>query len=223
MKNVTLKILVLVLIATVWGCSSVNQANIEPNQVNSTPIAATATNIDARTDKIKFKTEGGSDLFSLKQQADGAKLVDSKEQELARIKADKSGKIKLKNSAEKTLGYVVTKQGYWKVENPEQNKDLYILRRQNNGDYKLEDAANKEVYQIKPRNDGLEILTPNNQLVYKIKVKEGKISLRNSSEKTIFSTKSGISPIAFACFGFDVLTREQQAALAYAVNSTGGQ
>ncbi|MBD2448392.1 hypothetical protein H6G76_14735 [Nostoc sp. FACHB-152] len=223
MKNAILKVSLLVLIATVWGCNSVNKANIEPNQVNSTPIAATATNIDARTDKIKFKTEGGSDLFSLKQQADGAKLVDGKEQELARIKADKSGKIKLKNSADKTLGYVVTKQDHWKVENPEQNKDLYILRKQNNGDYQLEDAAKKEIYQIKSRNDGLEILTPNNQLVYKIKVKEGKISLRNPSEKTIFSTKSGISSIAFACFGFDVMTREQQAALAYAVNSTGGR
>lgn len=224
MKNVILRTSVLVLLmAAMWGCSSANKTNVEQNQATGAPIAATTTNVDARTDKIKFKTEGGSDLFSLKQQADGAKLVDGKEQELARIKVDNPGKIKLKNAADKTLGYVVVKQGYWKLENPEQNKDLYILRKQNNGDYKLEDAANREVYQVKPRDNGLEILTSNNQLVYKIKVKEGKTSLRNSSEKTIFSTKSSISPIAFACFGFDVLTREQQAALAYAVNSTGGQ
>jgi hypothetical protein len=224
MKKAILKISVLVfLLAVIGGCNTANKTNIATNQASSSPIAATATNVDARTDKIKFKTEGGSDLFSLKQQADGAKLVDGKEQELARMKADKPGKIKFKNAADKTLGYVVIKQGYWKLENPEQNKELYILRKQSNGNYKLEDAANKEIYQIKPRDNGLEILKYNNQLVYKIKVKEGKISLRNPSEKTIFSTKSGISPIAFACFGFDVLTREQQAALAYAVNSTGGQ
>jgi len=224
MKNVILKLsLVVFLLTNIWSCNSTNQTNIEPSQANSTPIVATANNVDARTDKIKFKTEGGSDLFALKQQGDGAKLVDGKEQELTRIKVDKPGKIKFKNAAEKTLGYVVIKQGSWKLENPEQNKELYILRKQNNGNYKLEDAANKEIYQIKSRDNGLEILNPSNQLVYKIKIKEGKTSLRTSSEKTVFSTKSGISPIAFACFGFDVLTREQQAALAYAVNSTGGQ
>lgn len=217
------KISVLVfLLATLWGCNQENKSNIEP-KASITPIAATITKVDARTDKIKFKTESGSDLFALKQQADGAKLVDGKEKELVRIKTDKPGKIKFKNAAEKTLGYVVIKQGYWKLENPEQNQELYIFRQQNSGNYKLEDAANKEIYQIKPRDNGLEILKPNNQLVYKIKVKNGKTSLINPSEKTIFSTKSSMTPIAFACFGFDVLTREQQAALAYAVNSTGGK
>jgi len=32
-----------------------------------------------------------------------------------------------------------------------------------------------------------------------------------------------LTPIAIACFGFDVLTREQKAALAYAVNDSGVQ
>jgi hypothetical protein len=121
------------------------------------------------------------------------------------------------------LGYIVTEKGYWKVENPEQNKELYILRRQDDGNYKLEDAAKKEIYLINASQNGLEIRTPDKKLVYGVKIKEGKTSLRDASGKTVFSTKSSLSPIAFACFGFDVLTREQQAALAYAVNLTGGK
>ncbi|MBE9209983.1 hypothetical protein IQ244_26515 [Nostoc sp. LEGE 06077] len=225
MKNTALKISILVLLmTTILGCSSTNKASVEPNPVATPPaVAENTTNVATQSEKIKFKTEGGTDLFSLKQQADGAKLVDSKEQELIRIKADKSGKVKFKNAADKTLGYVVTEKGYWKLENAAQNQDLYILRKQNNGAFNLEDTDKKLVYQIKSDDKGLEIVKPNNQLVYQVKIKEGKTALKNSSGKTVFYTKSSILPIAFACFGFDVLNREQQAALAYAVNLTGGQ
>ncbi|MBW4554756.1 MAG: hypothetical protein KME59_02225 [Trichormus sp. ATA11-4-KO1] len=223
MKNMIGKVLVLgFLITALLGCSN-NKTEIELSKENVSPTTVTATNVADRTDKIKFKTEGGSDLFALKQQADGAKLVDGNDQELARIKADKSGKIKIKNASDKVLGYVVTAKGYWKLENPEQSQDLYILRRQNDGNYQLENAAKKEIYQIKTRKDGWGIETPDKKLVYQVRIKAGKTSLRNASANTVFSTKSEISPIAFTCFGLDVLTREQQAALAYAVNLTGGQ
>jgi hypothetical protein len=222
-----LKFLVfIVLITIISGCNSgtnssskistlnspqttiVNQQNIPPNVTDN--------------EKIKFKTEGGSDLFSLKQETDGIKLVDANNKELARIKTDKPGILKIKDASEKVLGYLVTKDD-WKLQNPDGNKNLYILKRQGDGDYKLKDTADKEIYQIKKSKNGLEIVTPDKKIVYKIKVKDSKISLRDVSDKTIFSTKSKLSPIAFACFGFDVLTREQQAALAYAVNLTGGQ
>ncbi|MBU7582258.1 MAG: hypothetical protein KAF91_05010 [Nostoc sp. TH1S01] len=225
MKNINLKIATLVfLITAILGCSNTNKNTVEkPNQVNSSPVAENINNAANRTDKIKIKTETGTDLFEIKPQADGAKLVDGKEQEIARIKSEKSGKVKFKNPGDKTLGYVVTEKGSWKIENPGQNQVLYSLKKQNNSDYSLEDAGNKIVYHIKSSDQGLKILNPNNQLFYQIKIKEGKTALKNPSGKTVFYTKSSISPIAFACFGFDVLNREQQAALAYAVNLTGGQ
>jgi hypothetical protein len=229
MKKRFLRVFVtLVLIGTIFGCSSGNKSNsgvstLKSSQTTTVNQATPASNVSENTEKIKFKTAGGSDLFSLKQVADGAKLVDANEKELARIKSDKPGKIKLKNSVDKVLGYVVTEKDYWKVENPEQNKELYILRRQDDGNYKLEDGAKKEIYLINASKNGLEIGTPDKKLVYGVKVKEGKTSLRDASGKIVFSTKSSLSPIAFACFGFDVLTREQQAALAYAVNLTGGK
>ncbi|MGI2907173.1 hypothetical protein [Tolypothrix sp. VBCCA 56010] len=213
-------ILSFILITYLFGCSS--NAKTSSNVSTLSSPQTTQSNVATQIEKIKFKTEGGTDLFSLKQQADGAKLVDGNDKEFVRIKSDESGKVKIKNASEKVLGYVVAEKGYWKIENPEQNKDLYIFRRKNN-DYQLEDVAKKQVYQIKARNNGFEIETPDKKLVYKVKVKEGKTSLRDASDKTVFSTKSGFSPIAFTCFGLDVLTREQQAGLAYAVNLTKGQ
>lgn len=225
MKNTILSSLVSVIfVISIFGCSSSNKSPANnAATLNSQPTTPVTTNVAASANKIKFKTAGGSDLFSLKQQADGAKLIDGNNQELARIKVDKPGRIKFKNAADQVLGYVVTAKGNWTLKNQEGNQDLYIFKRLAKGDYQLEDAAKKEIYQVKPGKNGLEIGTPTKQLVYQVKVKEGKISLINPSQTIVFYTKSGISPIAFACLAFDTLTREQQMALAYAVNLTGGQ
>ncbi len=224
MKIESLKSLLLLLLITLtFGCNSKVKPVPEISKDNISQTAPTNKNIVANTEKIKFKTQGGSELFSLKQQADGAKLVDGKNQELAKIKIEKAGKIKIQGSSDKVLGYIVTETGSWKLKNPEQNQDLYILKKQTDGNYQLKDAANKEIYVIKAQDEGFEIKTPDKKLVYQVKAKEGKTSLRDAANKTIFSTKSELSSIAFACFGFDVITREQQAALAYAVNLTGGK
>lgn len=220
-KPVLSYLIFFILIFTNIGCGNTNKTSADiapPAQVASTPPG----NLQNQTDKIKFKTETDSELFSLKLQTDGAKLVDAKNNEIVKIKSEQLGKVKIKNASDKVLGYVVTDKGNWKLENSEQNKALYILKLQNDGNYKLEDSANKEIYQINATNNDL-LIQANNQLVYKVKIKEQKTSLRDASGKTVFSTKSNITPIAFACFGFDVLTREQQAALAYAVNLTGGK
>lgn len=171
--------------------------------------------------KIEFKGENGSNKFTLKMKDDGAKLVGDKDREIARLKSV-DGKVKIKTPSEKTLGYVVIKDGVWKLENAEQNRELYVLRRQSDGDYKLETGSDGETYRIKQRDYGLEIETPDKKSLYKVKIKENKTTLQDSSGKTVFSLKSSMIPIAIACFGFDVLTLEQQAGLAYAVNASGG-
>ncbi|WP_066380695.1 hypothetical protein [Anabaena sp. CA = ATCC 33047] len=209
------------LLTSIFSCTN-NQVNHTTSSSNN-QATTTVASVAETTEKIKFKTAGDTDLFSLKQQADGSKLVDGNNQEIARIKADKSGKIKIKNAQEKVLGYVVSAPGAWILKNPEQNQDLFTFKRQSDSDYQLEDANKKLVYRIQSSQNGLEIATPDKKLVYQVKIKDGKMSLRNPSGRTIFSTKSSMSPIAVACFGLDALTREQQAALAYAVNLTGGK
>ena len=126
--------------------------------------------------------------------------------------------MKIKDSADRAIGYVVTDAQSWKIKDASQNQELYVLQRQSDGDYKLKSGANQEIYRIKKRKYGFEIETPAKQSLYKIKSKDGKISLKNPSGKTVLYVKSGLTPIAIACFGFDALSREQKAALAYAVN-----
>lgn len=221
-------LLVIALGSSVAGCTGPTQtsdtppAAVEP-ATPSSPNAPQSTNTKTTLNTLKFKQGSGAEAFSLKVKADGAKLVDPANAELARITVDDGQKVKIKNAQDQPLGYVVKNGDHWKVEDAEQSKTLYVLRRQADGDYKLEDGQDQPIYRVKVRDYGFEIETPNKQSLYKVKVKEGKTSLRNAKDETMLSTKDAIAPIAFVAFGFDVLTPEQRAALAYAVNLTGGQ
>lgn len=192
------------------------------NPVPQVPQTNNSQSVAVSNETIKFKQDGGKEAFSLKPEANGVKLVDGNDKELARLTVDSKQKVKIKNADDRVLGYVVTNNNGWKIEDAEQTKELYILRRQADGDYKLENGADQEIYRIKMREYGFEIESSTKQSLYKVKVKDGKISLRDKSEQTILYTKSQLTPTAIACFGFDVLTSEQQAALAYAVNLSGG-
>ena len=188
----------------------------------SSVSTASSTVPQSTLDKVKFK-QGDTELFAIKHKDDGAKLVDASGAELARFKLDEAGKVKIKDAADVVLGYIVSQPGAWKVENSDQTQELYIFRRQDDGDYKLEDGADTQIYRIKVREYGYEIETPDKQSLYKVKQKDSKISLRDATDQTVLSTKDAVIPVAIAPFGFDVLTQEQQAALSFAVNATGGQ
>lgn len=201
----------------VFGCSGPEKR--VPPTANTAPTASAVS--QSAVDKIKFKQSDGAEKYSLKFKSDGAKFVDAADNELARLKVDETGKVKIKAADEKVLGYVVPEAGYWKLKNAEQSVELYVLRLQDDGDLKLEDGADNQIYRIKKRDYGYEIETPEKESLYKVKVKEGKTSLRDANEDTVMSTKSPMEPAAMTAFGFDVLTPPQQAALAYAVNSSG--
>ena len=202
--------------------SDVNSGDPSPTSASAPDSSPASTVPQSTLDKIKFKQDD-TELFSIKYKDDGAKLVDASGAEIARFTLDDSGKVKIKDPADSVLGYIVSQPGKWKVENADQTKELYIFRRQDDGDYKLEDGADTQIYRIKVRDYGYEIETPDKQSLYKVKQKENKISLRDASEQTVLSTKDAVVPVAIAPFGFDVLTREQQAALSFAVNATGGK
>ncbi len=206
-----------------FGCSRADRRNPDvANPVQTSPIATDSVSAQSTDENIKFKQSDGSEKYSLKLKPDGAKLVDGADHELARLTLD-GHKIKIKDAADQVLGYVVIEDGYWKLENAEQTKELYVLRLQDDGDFKLEDGSNTSIYRIKVRDYGYEIETPEKVSRYKVKVKDGKTSLRNANEETVLSTKADMTSAAMTAFGFDVLTPPQQAALAYAVNLTGGR
>ncbi|WP_052128982.1 hypothetical protein [Neosynechococcus sphagnicola] len=175
------------------------------------------------TQTIKLKQEGGETLLTLKLLGDGGTLLNASEQELVRLQAEEGGKIKIKDTANQPLGYVISQSGTWTVKTADQSQALLILRRQPDGDYTLATGDNQPLYRINVRDDGLDIVTPDQRLRYQVIVNNDTISLRDHQGQTVLLTKAQILPLAIACFGFDRLSREQQAALAYGVNASGGR
>jgi hypothetical protein len=229
MKRIVKRVLSVSLISVTLCLASCGNNGNAPSQTDnmaspSVPSAPTpeVPNPDTTLNKIKFKLDGETEAFSFKFKPDGAKLVDARDAEMARLTVDETQKIKIKNPADEAIGYVVSEKGYWKIKNADQTQELYVLRRQTDGDYKLETGSDRQIYRIKKRDYGYEIETPDKQSLYKVKLKNGKLSLRNANEETVLYTKDDFLPIALASFGFDELTREQQAALAYAVYLSGG-
>ncbi len=152
--------------------------------------------------KIKFKKENGDTAFSIKPQDDGAKLVDADEQELARFNLSGS-KLKVKDPDDTVLGYVIASAGRYKIEDANQEVELWKLQQQEDGDWKLEDGQDQLIYKIKKREYGFEIEDATDNSLFKAKLKEGKTSLRNASEQTVYSTKDQVPTIAVTCLGFE--------------------
>ncbi len=171
--------------------------------------------------KIKFKDTDGNIAFSLKWKDDGAKLVDSGETKLARIKR-KDNKVKVKAPDETVLAYI-TGDGKHKIKNADQSETLFVFQAQEDGDYKFKTGDDSLVYKIKKRDYGFEIKDAEGKELYKVKVKGDKVSLRDSSDKTIYSTKHGASPVAMACLGFDALALPVRIGLFYRVQEGLGK
>ncbi|MEM8720529.1 MAG: hypothetical protein AAGE84_14695 [Cyanobacteria bacterium P01_G01_bin.39] len=221
-------LLLISILITLSSCKKAPVTDNNPAAINTpqsevatkTPIINRITQNNLAS-KVKFKLENGEEAFSLKPKENGIKIEDADGSEIARLTVDEQRKIKIKNAADKTLGYVVSKDKYWKIENSAQTEELYILRQQADGDYKLETEGNRQIYRIKRRDYGWEIETPQKESLYKVKAKENKIVLRDKNEATVIKTKSDIPLLAVACFGFDILTQKQQSALAYAIALAG--
>ena len=156
--------------------------------------------------KIKIKSGAGKNLYSIKWKDDGAKLVDADEKELARYNVSSGGaKLKIKDPEDNVIGYLVGDRasGRIKVEDSSQEKELFKLIRQEDGDWKLEDAEDNLLVRVKVRDYGAELESASDVSLYKVKLKDGKTSLRNALDATTLYTNSPVQSMSFACMGFD--------------------
>jgi len=167
-------------------------------------MPALATEPATRTDKIKFHQEDGHTAFSLKLKDNGAKLVDGDEQELARFTVSQQ-KMKIKDAADKALGSIGIAEDRLKLESPD-GKVICILRRQADGDWKVEDSQDKRLATIKRRDYGAELEDAEKKSLFKAKVKGRKASLRNPADHTVYSTNEKVSAEALSCLGLDVIS-----------------
>lgn len=154
------------------------------------------------TAHIHFKDDAGQQVYELKPEPNGAKLVGSGEQEIARYHIS-DHTLKIKDAHDTVLGHIVRHDDHYKIEDAERQTVLFKIAAQSDGDWTVEDGAQKRLYRIKKRDYGFEIESPSKESLAKVKLKEGKLSLRNSQDVTLFSTKDHTSTLGFTSLGLD--------------------
>ena len=181
----------------------------------STFVQATANKADEPksaaphklAERIHLKDADGKRSFEIKPEPDGAKLVGSDDKEIARYNA-KDHTLKIKDATDKVLGHIVRQEDHYKIENADRTKVLFKIAGKTGGDWSVEDGQQTRLYRIKKRDYGFEIESPTGDSLAKVKLKEGKLSLRDAKDATIYSTKDHASQLGFACLALDKIPSE---------------
>ena len=208
-------LLLFMVVVLFTGCGAAEQAPLDRSDenVNSAKIALTG--------EVTFKNEAGVVAFKIKPRDDGAKLFNAAGEEMARFTysegAGETTKIKIKDATDKVLGFVSVSLNRYKIVDADQ-ADQFEFQSDDGRDWKFKTADEKLVFRVKSRDYGFEIETGDKVTHAKIKVKGNKVSLRDSAEETILSTKDSLPALAMVPFGFDVLdSLPIQSAIAFAI------
>jgi hypothetical protein len=190
-------------VAIVTSCGTFFEAGVQAADVSA---------------KVKFKNDSGE--FDLVGDKSAGSLTDNTGKVQATFTVMSDGKLIRIDEGGKPTGYVTMVAPKWKI-NDAARKELFSLKQQPDGDYKLKDAVGQELFKIKGEPYGLKVEDRNKQPVYKVHTNEDKMSLKSADGKVVLSTKSKVDKMALACFGLDVLSKSQKAALAYAFSFLG--
>ena len=158
-------------------------------------------------ERIHLKDADGKRSFDIKPEPDGAKLVGPDDKEIARYNA-KDHTLKVKDANDKVLGHIVRQEDHYKIENADRTKVLFKIAGKTGGDWSLEDGQQTRLYRIKKRDYGYEIESPTGDSLAKVKLKDGKLSLRDAKDATIYSTKDHASQLGCACLALDKISSE---------------
>lgn len=171
--------------------------------------------------EIKFKDGGGETAFYLASRGTDAKLLSPEKTEIAKFKVTDTT-IKIVDKEDAVLGYVRCSTGRYKVQDEDKN-EVFELQRSTDGDWKLKDAGEKMLVRVKKRDYGFEGEEPSDKSLFKVKLKSGKTSVRDASDKTMLSTKDKIETFACVPLGFEIKDLTLKAALSFAIHVQLGQ
>ncbi|MGE0709078.1 MAG: hypothetical protein AB7N76_00290 [Planctomycetota bacterium] len=213
----------LLLALLVAGCPQAPQAPASGGGGGAAPSAGGAGGGGGdgaeASGAIKVKTGDGKVSFRIKPAEGGWKISDEATKELYRVKLE-GQKVKVKDPQDKVVAYVNTDGTKFKVEDPDTRQELFVLRPQADGDYKLETAQDELVCKLKRRDYGWEAKDPSEAELFKAKLKEGKSSVRDAQDRTLHSTKDPVKLVAFACLGLPRLSEPQRLGLLLLVEKT---
>lgn len=208
------------------GCGKDN-ANADAN-VNSSANETTSTSAQESGStasgknafKFKLKDGAGNTAYFLKYDGEDGKLLDGNEKELCRFK--RSGtKFKIQDANQQTVGSITGYPGRFKIE--DENGKGILEFQQSGDDWKLKNEKEVMMLRIKSRDYGFETEKPDNSRYTKVKVKDGKKSLRDKDEKTLLYTKDDLSAKAIVALGFKALDERYRFGLALAIQINLGQ
>lgn len=192
------------------GCSRPSSSDAPVPQTQA--ASAAAEDPVPLLGKLKFKDADDHERFSLKPKEDGAKLVDGEDRELARLKW-KGASLKVSSPEDVALGYVMgSAGGAFVVRDGAQRQVLYTLARQGTG-WKLTDAKGELFYTVSQDGDGARIQDASGAEVARVKVREGKVSLKDPGGKTLLATKALVNADAAACLAFEKMDLSFRVAL----------
>ena len=179
-------------------------AQTSPPPTTKADIASSVTGQrTAPRDNIGFKNRDGETIYELKFKDDGgAKLVDLKENELARFTVS-DAKLKVKLPDDSVVAYIVAKPDGFVIRDETQKTELFDMKRQSDGDWKLKTADEKVVAVVQKRDYGYEIEDGDEVSLSKAKLKSGKSSLRNADDETVLYTKDEIPTLCIAVLSLD--------------------
>ncbi|RKH39316.1 hypothetical protein [Corallococcus sicarius] len=170
--------------------------------------------------KLKFKDGDDRERFSLKPKDDGAKLVDSEDKEVARYKW-KGGELKVSGPDDAVLAYVTGGPDVFQVKDAARATVRYTFAREGSG-WKLTDAQGAVLYTVSAEGVGASVKGASGAEEIRVKVRDGKLSLRDPSGNTVLATKTPVAPDAAACLGFATLELPLRMALLFRLHSPAG-
>jgi hypothetical protein len=168
---------------------------------------------------LKVRDAGGHEVYTVKWLEDGAKLVDPRDQELARMKP-REDRVKINGPDDAPIGTLSGDATKIKIEGPDKAV-LFVLRRQTDGDYKLEDAHDGLLAKLKIKGDAVRVEDAGGATLCKAKRKGGKLVLTDAAEAPTLTAEGTASLMGFAVLGLQRLTPPQRAALLYRLDALG--
>lgn len=163
--------------------------------------------------EFKIKDGDGQTAFYLKYDGEDGKLLNGKKEEICRYKR-KATKLKIVDMKEAVIGYVAGYPTRFKIEDESGKEQLQYQK--SDSDWKLKNE-DKMLLRIKSRDYGFETEKPDDSRYCKVKVKDGKKSLRDKDEKTVLYTKDNLSPQAMVPLGFKALDERVRFGIALAI------
>ncbi len=203
------------LVALTGAAACTRQGEAEaPREAAAQASPVAASDAVGLQGTVKFKEDGGRERFSLKPKDNGAKLVDADDREIARLKW-KGAALKVSGPDDVALGYVVgSAGGALTVRDGEQQQVLYTLARQGAG-WRLNDMKGQLLYSMWPEEEGARIQDGAGADVGRVKIREGKVSLRDAEGRTRLSTRSLLDAEAVACLAFEAMDLPLRVALLF--------